>query len=150
MGAQILFHEWWRNTFHGWLIDPGSLAGLSTMVFAGMAIATLFRPASLIQTPRSRIAWILVFAAGFAAAAFLVRPILGLGIVKGPATPAYCLYTTSIACTIYALLYWLVDLRKVSRWNVAGGAGRLEYAVDVLAPLDCRLLTCHVRNRLFE
>ena len=108
MGSAIIFYEWWRNTFHGWLIDPEALPGCPPWFSPGMAIATLFRPASLIQTPRSRIAWILVFAAGFAAAAFLVRPILGLGIVKGPATPAYCLYTTSIACTIYALLYWLV------------------------------------------
>ena len=30
----------------------------------------------------------------------------------------------SIACTIYAFLYWLVDLRKVSRWTaLAAPAG---------------------------
>ncbi len=151
-GSAIIFYEWWRNTFHGWLIDPGSLAGLSTMVFAGMAIATLFRPASLIQTPRSRIAWILVFAAGFAAAAFLVRPILGLGIVKGPATPAYCLYTTSIACTIYALLYWLVDLRKVSRWTAlvapAGSNTLLMYMLPWIVVFSLAMFGIDYSNNL--
>ncbi len=113
--------QWWRSTFHGWMIEPGSLAGLVTPVFGGMAIATLFRPTSPARTPRRRIAWILVFGAGFAAAAFLLRPIFGLGISKGPATPAYVLYCSAIACAVYAFLYWLVDVMKINRWTVLVG-----------------------------
>jgi heparan-alpha-glucosaminide N-acetyltransferase len=83
-----------------------------------MVIATLFRPNSPAKTPWSRIAWILVFAAGFAAAGYLLRPLLQMGIHKNSATPAWVLDCLAIACVIYAFLYWLVDVQKVDRWTV--------------------------------
>ena len=115
IGDHYGFFYWWKDAFKGYLLGPGSLGGLGSATVGGLAIATLFRPNSPTRTPQSRIIWILVFAAGFAAAAFFLRPLMG--IHKNSATPSWVLYCLAIACTIYAFLYWLVDVKKITRWT---------------------------------
>lgn len=139
LGDDLGFFPWWRQSviwlpqfsfsgglgFEGWsevginnfVPSPGSTAAHAAAVLAGMAIATLFRPISPAKTPWSRIAWILVFAAGFAAAGYLVRPLLGLGINKNRSTPAWVLDCSAIACVVYAFLYWLIDFKKIDGWT---------------------------------
>jgi predicted acyltransferase len=101
----------WPDSLQGWLPSPGDLAGLSSMTVAGMVVATLLRPPCPATTPRSRIAWMLVFAAGFVAAGLLLRP-LG-GIHKDGCTSSWALCSVGIACAIYAVLYWLIDVKGV-------------------------------------
>ena len=138
-GNAIGLSQWWPSTFHGWLINPGSLAGLATPVFGGMAIATLFRPDSPARTPRSRIAWILVFAAGFAAAAFLLRPVLWPGHQQG--SRHACLLPLLHGHRLCGLRVSLLAGRRDEDQPLDGArrSGRLEHALDVHAPLDlCR------------
>ena len=121
ISAQSGAFDWWEKGLNGILIGPKDLGNISVMVVAGMVVATLFRPNSAATTPKSRIAWMLVFAAGLATAGFLLRPLWG---INRASTPSLVLCALAIACTIYPLLYWLVDVKKIARWTAPiGGAG---------------------------
>lgn len=108
----------WDSIFvraaHGW-VPSLSVGKYASMVIAGMTVATLYRPSSPMVTPKSRIVWTLLFGAGFAAAGLLLRPLGGLHKIGG--TPAWILYSLAIACAVYALVYWLVDVREITRWT---------------------------------
>ena len=136
IGAQLpALDGWWHNHVEGYTPSLPDLAWLSAAAVAGMVLATLFRPCSgdcpdfrvsengtvpfRSRTPRGRIAWMLVFAAGLAAAGLLLWPFWG--VHKRAATPSWLLYSLVIATTVYALLYWLVDVKKISRWTVLVG-----------------------------
>lgn len=143
--------SWWNDLVQaarGW-IPTLALGSYVSMVIAGMTIATLFRPNSPAATPRSRIFWMLFFGVGFAAAGLLLRP-LG-GIHKGGAPGILC--SLAIACAIYAMLYWLVDVKKIARWTVligpAGSNTLLMYMLpyifySVLAVLGIDYLQTHL------
>lgn len=85
-----------------------------SIVVAGMIVGLLFLPASPAQTPWQRIRWLLVFACGLAAGGFWLRPLYGIS--KNHATPAWCLLCSAICCVMYAFLYWLMDVKHVTRW----------------------------------
>ena len=127
--------DWWQGISHGYTPSLGVLGGLSSMVVMGLAVATLFRPNSPATTPWSRIAWMLVFAAGFGAAGLLLRPVWGIH-KNGGATPSWALCSVGIACAVYALLYWLIDVKKIAGWTVllkpAGSNTLLMYLLPAL------------------
>jgi predicted acyltransferase len=107
--------SWWGNLVqaaHGWL-PPLEFGAYASMATAGMAIATLFRPNSPATTPWSRIVWTLLFGGGFAAAGFLLRPLGGIH----SSAPSWVLCSMAVACAAYALLYWLVDVKEITRWT---------------------------------
>ena len=85
------------------------------MTSAGVIVGMLLMSGSPAETPRKRIVWIVVFAAGMFAAGFLLRPLYGVS--KQAATPSWSLYSSAICCVIYAFLYWLVDVRGKKRWS---------------------------------
>jgi len=124
IGREMDFFEWWPKMLaaahlpKGWLMNPGSIAGEAALVAAGMTIATMFRPNAPTQTPTSRIFWMLLFAAGFAYAGYLLRPVQHMGLSKNQSTPAWILYCASLSTVIYAFLYWLIDVMQVKRWTV--------------------------------
>ncbi len=144
--------SWWgsiNQATNGWF--PGlDYCLYASMVIAGMTVATLFRPNSPVTTPRSRIVWILLFGAGFAAAGLLLRPLWG--IHKGGGTPSWILCSVAIACVVYAMLYWLVDVKKITSWTMliapAGSNTLLMYMLpyifySVLAILGIDYLQTH-------
>ena len=101
--------SWWPGD-----LKPSleALAQLSSMAVAGMVVATLFRPNSPAATPGRRIAWMLVFAAGFGIAGLMLRPLWG--IHKNGGTPSWALCSVAIACAAYTLLYALIDVKKIT------------------------------------
>ena len=106
---------WWNDIVHaahGWAPSL-SLGAYASMVTAGMTVACLYRSDSAASTPRGRINGTLLFGAGFAIAGLLLRQ--PWGIHKNGGTPSWILLSMAIACAVYALLYWLVDVRKVTR-----------------------------------
>jgi predicted acyltransferase len=142
-GALAWWPSWLKPSLEG-------LAGMSSMAVGGMVVATLFRPNSPATTPKSRITWMLLFAAGFGAAGLLLRPLWG--IHKNGATPSWTLCSVAIACAVYTLLYWLIDLKKVTRWTLliqpAGSNTLLMYMLhpafySLLAVLGIAYLQTH-------
>ena len=47
---------------------------------------------------------------GFAVAGLWLRPLYGIS--KNLATPAWCLLSSAICCSLYAILFWLVDVKN--------------------------------------
>jgi predicted acyltransferase len=130
---------WWPECFRGWLPHLAGLAALSSMAVAGLVVATLFQPGAAATTPPRRIAWMLVFAAGFGAAGLLLRPLWG--IHKDGSTPSWTLCSVAIACAVYALLYWLIDVLKLTRSAVLlGPAGSNTLLMYMLPQLFYSLL----------
>jgi heparan-alpha-glucosaminide N-acetyltransferase len=133
IGAQSGALDWWEKGLSGIMIGPKDLGVISWLAVAGLTVATLFRPNSVASTPNSRIAWMLVFAAGFAAAGFLLRPLWG---INRACTPSMPLCALAIACTIYPLLYWIVDVKRFTGWTVligpAGGNALLMYMLHFM------------------
>ncbi len=150
--------SWW----HTYLAAPACLpkgdgflpsleiAGLAALVVGGMVVATLFEANSAASTPRSRIGWMVLFAAGFALAAYLLRPIWG--IHKIGASPSWVLYSLAAAYVFYAVLYWLVDVKKLMSASgpvaLAGSNTLLMYILHpvfywVLALLGVTYLQTH-------
>ncbi len=130
---------WWPECFRGWLPHLAGLAALSSMAVAGLVVATLFQPGAAATTPTRRIAWMLVFAAGFGAAGLLLRPLWG--IHKNGSTPSWTLCSVAIACAVYALLYWLIDVLKLTRSAVLlGPAGSNTLLMYMLPQLFYSLL----------
>ncbi len=140
--------SWWRT----YLAAPASLpdgvgflptleiAGLAALVVGGLIVATLFRPGATSATPGNRIGWMLMFAAGFALAAYLLRPIWG--IHKIGASPSWVLYSLAAAYVFYAALYWLVDVMKLmSPRGVVALAGSNTLLMYILHPAFYWLLT---------
>ena len=108
----------WSNLVHstkGWVPSLSLLADAS-MAVAGMTVASLYRPAMAVTTPRRKICDTLLFAAGFAVAGWLLHQ--PWGIHKNGGTPAWILLSLAIACAVYALVYWVVDVKKITRWAV--------------------------------
>lgn len=91
-----------------------TLGSQPSIVMAGIIVSMLFFPDTPAPTVNARIKWILLFAAGLAAAGFWLRPLYGIS--KDNGTPAWCLLCSAICCVIYAFLYWLMDVRDVKKW----------------------------------
>jgi heparan-alpha-glucosaminide N-acetyltransferase len=93
----------------------GHIGGHSAITVAGVIVALLVLGPSTGQTAAQRVAGILVFAAGLAAAGYLLRPLYGISKVQ--ATPTWCLYSSSLCCVVYAALYWIMDVKGRIRWS---------------------------------
>lgn len=109
-------------TAHPWLmavnnvVNFGYVIGLHpAMTVSGVFVGLLFMPDTPAPTARERIRWMLVFAAGTLAAARLVRPLWGAQ--KQQSTPSWGLYSIGISAALFALVYWLVDVRKIKGWG---------------------------------
>jgi len=81
---------------------------------AGMMVGMLFMDNSPAKTPARRIQWMAVLGAFALLAGALLRPIYRLA--KSGNTPTCTLYTIAICCVIYAVLYWIIDVRGYRRW----------------------------------
>lgn len=178
-GARSGALDWLQGHINGYQPGLETLGGLSAMVVAGTVVATLFRPNSTATTPidsdavydpgsgvsaaerligdarlsRSRIAWMLAFAVGLGVAGYLLRPLWG--IHKLSCSPTWVLYSTAIACAAYALLYWIVDVKKITGWTAliepAGSNTLLMYTLPhifyaSLALLGVTYLQTHLND----
>ena len=98
------------------LVNFGSVLGLHpAMTVSGVFVGLLFMKDSSAPTVRRRITWMLTFAAGTLAAAWLTRPLWGAQ--KQQSTPSWGLYSIAISVAVFAFFYWLVDVRKIKAWG---------------------------------
>jgi predicted acyltransferase len=99
-----------RLPFYFWPFGNGSLAGI---VMAGALTSSLF------LSPGAKLPWrrAMAIAVGFAllvfAAGWMLSP---LGISKNRATPTWSLYSIGASILIFALLYWICDVKQWKRW----------------------------------
>jgi heparan-alpha-glucosaminide N-acetyltransferase len=93
-----------------WPIGSGALASIA---MAGTVTSVIFfgehRWGSLPQR--------MSLAAGFAATSlFAARLLTPLGISKIRATPSWCLYSVGASVLLFAVLYWICDVKRKTKW----------------------------------
>ena len=64
---------------------------------------------------RRRLLFLLLFGAGLYVTGSLLRPLHGIN--KSDHTEAYALVTGGISCLLFALVYWVVDLKRWRMWD---------------------------------
>lgn len=112
-------------SMYAWPWGSGAMASL---VMAGIVASLIFldedrRPSQKIGL--GVLMGVLSFAAGW-----LLKP---LGISKIRATPTWALWTVAACCLLFAVLYWICDVRKQTRWawlaRTAGSNTLLTYLI---------------------
>lgn len=133
----------WITTWVGIGSMLGSHAGI---VVSGVLAGTILLPGSPYPSARMRVRWAILYGAGMAAAGFLLHTAREVDpmftINKIAATPAWCLWSSAITIWIWAVVYWLVDVRRSTGWSgmlrLSGQNALLAY---ILAPVLYALFT---------
>jgi predicted acyltransferase len=99
--------------FIGLILYPIQDGAHASITIAGVITSMLFLKNSPVQKIGSRLVVVLGFALVITIAGYFLAP---LGISKIGATPTWCLYSAAICCILFVCLYWLVDVKGVSRW----------------------------------
>jgi len=97
------------------LFSQSDDASHTSIVLAGLITSLLFFGKDKSEAMATRYAQAAALAAAMFAAGFVLRP--WFRISKIYATPTWCLYSAAICVVLFALLYWIVDLKKIQRWT---------------------------------
>lgn len=97
------------------LLSQSDDASHTSIVLCGLICALIFfdENAQTITAVRFRRA--AIFAVMLLIAGYVLRPYFRISKIY--ATPTWCLYSAAICVTLFALLYWLIDLRKIDSWT---------------------------------
>jgi predicted acyltransferase len=98
-----------------WFYSQEPHAAHSQIVLAGVACTLIFFDVTRPDSNRRRFTEALVFALVLAVVAFWLRPYFKISKIY--ATPSWCLYCAAICVVVFALLYWLVDVRGRDGWT---------------------------------
>ncbi|HMQ63148.1 MAG TPA: hypothetical protein PKE06_20865, partial [Flavilitoribacter sp.] len=106
----------------------------ASLTIAGMLLAILFTDKTPADTPRKRIVWMVAVGIFALLAGYFLRPLHGISKIH--ATPSWALFSITICCFIFPLIYWLVDVKGISRWAAflepAGKNPLLTYILPAL------------------
>jgi heparan-alpha-glucosaminide N-acetyltransferase len=94
----------------------GHIGGHAAITISGTITTLLLFDQAKNETIKKRIFSVLFFTAMLLIAGYLIRPLYGISKVY--ATPTWCLYSSAICCAIFLLLFWLIDIKGISKWNV--------------------------------
>ena len=120
----------------GWLQFASHAGNLShaSLTVAGIVLSTMLLRDDVAATVPKRLTWILAFGILLAVAARFLEPLYGIG--KLGATPSWALYSAAICCGVFALIYWLVDVKGYRSWarflKPAGENPLLTYLIPFL------------------
>jgi heparan-alpha-glucosaminide N-acetyltransferase len=96
-------------SIHHWFSDIGAMLGTHTaLTVAGILLSMVLMDTRLAPAAKAR--WMAVFAAMLWLAGMMLRPLYG--IYKNGGSPTWALYSASLCCLLYLLLWWLVDVRR--------------------------------------
>lgn len=111
-------------------IWPFGNGAMPSLVMAGAVTSIIFLGEHRWKTPWQKIQLALLMAIVCFVAGWLLAP---LGISKIRATPTWALWTIAASCALFALLYWVCDVRKLTGWawlvRPAGSNTLLTYLV---------------------
>lgn len=132
-----LFDDFWLNHIFG----IGEIGAHASIVVAGTLLASVLLTADTVTVwPRTRFA--MLFASGFAAAAWLLTRLYGIS--KNNATPSWCLWSCAIAAGLWLLFYFVTDVRPVKflakPCRLAGQNVLLAYLLSEMLPSPLGLI----------
>jgi predicted acyltransferase len=91
----------------------GSLAAIT---MAGCLLGAILRNDSEINTHRERLRWALTFVIGLLVAGFLTDTFEGIN--KIAATSTWCLWCAALTCSVWMILYLIMDVAGVRGWDI--------------------------------
>ncbi len=86
----------------------------AAIALAGMSLACLFTDKPPVRTPAYRIGWMVATGLLYFIAGFLLQPFYGISKIY--ATPTWALYSAAICCGVFAVIYWIVDVKNIRSW----------------------------------
>ena len=118
----------------GALVSIGqSFGSLASISMTGCCLGTILLPGSGIQTHAERLKWAIIYGIGLTLAALLFDPLFGINKVR--ATPAWCFYCASLTTLTWAVLYWIMDVRRYRVWSlIVRPAGMNPLTAYILHP----------------
>jgi predicted acyltransferase len=136
----------------GWIVGQTGHAIHTAIVLCGITASLIFFDRKHAHTNDRRLLEVLAFALILVAAAFLARPYYKISKIF--ATPSWAFYSAAICCVIFTFLYWLIDLKHVSRWTAffkpAASNPLLTYIIPFILYAILRLFHTHFPGFLYE
>jgi predicted acyltransferase len=116
-------------------IDIGGATGsLAAVSVAGCLLGSILIGPQQIEDHPSRLRWSLAFAFGLFLGGLLCDPLAGINKIAG--TPTWGLWSASLTCLVWAVVYLIMDVRGVTRWSVvARPAGANPLIAYLLHPV---------------
>ena len=116
------------------------LGSHSAVVLSGTILGMILTPDSPIKGHKERIRWAAIYGAALSLAGLLIHSLHCIHkmfiINKNLGTPPWCLLSSAIFAWIWALLYWLIDVRGWKRWAAPlKSAGANALLAFILAPI---------------
>jgi len=132
----------WINS---WINIGGALGSHSAIVVSGILLGTMLRPNSSLQTHSSRMRWAVLYGLLLAIIATLMHSLNEIHLIftynKILATPAWCLLSSAYTIWIWAVIYWLMDVKQWKQWSkIVEPAGSNALLAYILAPILMYLL----------
>jgi heparan-alpha-glucosaminide N-acetyltransferase len=94
----------------------GATGSLAAIAMAGCLLGTILRRDSDVQTHRDRRRWALTFVIGLVLAGFLTDTFEGIN--KIAATPTWCLWCAALTCSVWMILYRIMDVAGARGWDI--------------------------------
>ncbi|MBT1685053.1 DUF5009 domain-containing protein [Dawidia soli] len=136
----------------GWIAGQAGHAIHTAIVLCGIATSLIVFDRKHAHSNDRRFLEVFAFALILVAAAFLLRPYYKISKIY--ATPSWAFYSAASCCVIFALLYWLVDLKRINRWTAffkpAAANPLLTYIIPFILYALLRLLHTHFPTFLYE
>jgi predicted acyltransferase len=132
------------------LFSQGGHASHTSIVLCGIVLSLLFfgQPGG-VSIPR-RFAAVFAYAMIMLLAGFWLRPMFQISKIY--ATPTWCLYSAASCTLLFALIYWVTDLRKLDRWTAffrpAASNPLLTYIIPFIVYALMQLLNIHLSELL--
>lgn len=104
---------------HAWLYfisaQSGNASHTSIVLCGIVASLIFFEEKANSAGIQKRFMQAAIFTALLFIAGYLLRPYYKISKIY--ATPTWCLYCAAICTILYAVLYWLIDLKKIQKWT---------------------------------
>ncbi|NSL89214.1 DUF5009 domain-containing protein [Chitinophaga sp. Mgbs1] len=104
-----------RDGQWSWLDGQAGNAAHTSVVLCGMLLTLFYFDENLGLKGSRLVARVTGFLAILLIAAAMMRP--AYKISKIHATPSWCLYSAAICVAVFSILYYLIDVKHISRWT---------------------------------
>lgn len=93
-----------------WPFGSGSLASIT---MAGLLLSLIFLRNDLAKNIQKKIFWVISMTVILFLSGWLLLP---FGLAKIGSTPSYTLFSSGICVVLFILMYWIVDIKAISKW----------------------------------
>ena len=127
-----VFDDWWIGDQVG---IGGTLGSQGAIAMAGAILGSLLVGGSDINSPKARLMFVFIFSIALAIGGLLLEKTYGTN--KNAATPTWCLYSAAATCTLWGILYLVIDVIGFRFWAIPlAWSGASVLLIYLLHPLQ--------------